>query len=181
MNFVAVNKQNGKRYQVKAQHWPEHGWHFQILDRDPETWGRSTTGVGAGPVIDQGFQKQLEQRGWKIVTADPITPGNATNSVGPLPEPENIRNRAMKDIANKLKHPESAASIVNTLLDHAEHDNTPEERREVAIGKQIRALAMQVGSQQIVRLADELIQMHDFPLTAPKASFYPSMGGPSSV
>jgi hypothetical protein len=119
MNFVAVNQYNGQKYQVIAQHWPEHGWHFQILD--PGAWGRSTTGIGDGAVIDQGFQKQLEQRGWKIVSADPITPKNATNSVGPLPEPENIRDREMKRIAAsfKPKTESRAKEIVSNLLEDA--------------------------------------------------------------
>jgi hypothetical protein len=122
VNVIAINKHNNGRYRTKAQHWPEHGWHFQILDLDPETWGRSTSGIGTGPVIDQGFQKQLEQRGWTFTKAEPISPENAVDKVGPLPEPENVRDREMKRMAAsfKPKTESRAAKIVAALLDNEE-------------------------------------------------------------
>lgn|SRR5574337_492585 len=187
MNFVAINRYNNRRYQVNAQHWPEHGWHFQILE--PGAWGRSPTGIGDGPVIDQGFQKQLEQRGWTFTPAEPITPENAVNKVGPLPEPENIRDRAMKDLAARFKpKTESRASqIVSALLDgidptelamgrKVEREHTASPRRAEAIAKD--HLEEPGHRRYYTRLKKAGLANE---LTKPKASFYPSMGSPSSV
>lgn len=88
MKFKVVNRHNGKEYQAVGQHWPEHGWHIKVFDYSPDTWGRSTTGIGVGPVIDQGFQKQLEQRGWTIPELKP--------------EPD-IRNQEMDRLARSMK------------------------------------------------------------------------------
>lgn len=71
MRFFVTNRHNGKRYPAEGQHWPEHGWSVKVFDFNPGTWGRATTGVGVGPVIDQGFQKDMEQRGWVLPELKP--------------------------------------------------------------------------------------------------------------
>ncbi len=168
MNFVAISRFNNGRYQTKATHWPS-GWHFQILD--PDAWGRSPSGIGDGPVIDQGFQKELEQRGWSFTPAEPITPENATAKVGPLPEPENVRDREMKRLAAsfKPKTESKAAQIVAALLDHCGH--CPEDATKVVAAMPKKRFA---HGTQSSRIAQKVIGR-------PKGSFYPSSGGPSSM
>lgn len=114
MNIKVTNTHNGQQYPAVAQHWPEHGWSFQIHDPTPGTWGRAPSGVGTGSVIDQGFQKELEQRGWQFP---------------PLTQPENVRDAELKRLAGRLsgapraEPPEPyavesrAAQIVSRLLD----------------------------------------------------------------
>lgn len=82
-----TNRHNGQKYPAEGNHWPEHGWSFQIFDFSPNTWGRATSGVGDGPVIDQGFQKALEQRGWVF---PPIEP------------PVDVRDQMMKKLAGDM-------------------------------------------------------------------------------
>lgn len=85
--ITVTNQHNGQQYKARIMHWPEHGWHAQILDLGPEVWGRSLSGEGSGPVIDQGWQKELEQRGWQFPEMKP---------------PVNIRDQEMKRLAQSF-------------------------------------------------------------------------------
>lgn len=80
--FKITNRHNGKQYAAVGMHWPEYGWSFQIME--PGAWGRHPSGIGPGPVIDQGFQKDLEQRGWQFPTME---------------KPVDIRNQTMRQLA----------------------------------------------------------------------------------
>lgn len=110
MRFFVVNRHNGKRYPAEGRHWPEHGWSAKIFDFAPDTWGRSTTGVGSGPVIDQGFQKELEQRGWQFPA---------------LTAPADMRGQEMTRLAKSLAPKPTAESVVEKLLEHCGHCGTP--------------------------------------------------------
>jgi hypothetical protein len=87
MKFHVTNQHNGRKYAAQGQLWPAYGWHIQVLDLSPNAWGRATSGVGEGPVIDQGWQKDLEARGWAI---PPLTP------------PKDVRGQEMDRLAKSL-------------------------------------------------------------------------------
>lgn len=84
MRVVVTNRHNGKQYQAEVEHWPEHGWHVRILDLDKNAWGRARSGIGPGPVTDQGWKEELEQRGYDFP---------------PLTQPENIRDKELTRLA----------------------------------------------------------------------------------
>jgi hypothetical protein len=90
MRFFVTNRHNGKRYPAEGQHWPEHGWSVKIFDFSPGTWGRAETGIGDGPVIDQGFQTELTKRGWTFPE---------------LKEPENVRDQMIQKLAATFQKP----------------------------------------------------------------------------
>lgn len=103
MNVKVTNRHNQQQYSAIADYWgKELGWSFKIIDTRPNTWGRSLRGTGVGPVIDQGFQKELEQRGWVFPALQP---------------PEDVRDKEMARLAASFKKP-TAESIVASLLDH---------------------------------------------------------------
>jgi len=113
MRFLVTNKHNGQQYPAEGQHWPEHGWSIQIHDLSPETWGRSTTGVGMGSVIDQGFQEELEKRGWEI----PPDIGDEFSArdyvLGRSSPPKNVRDQELKRLAQSfMKKPTQEAKPV---------------------------------------------------------------------
>lgn len=87
MQLYVKNRHNGQQYKAEGEHWPEHGWHIKIYDFDPNAWGRSPTGVSVGPVIEQGWQHDLEEQGWEFP---------------PLTQPENIRGAEMSRLAGLL-------------------------------------------------------------------------------
>lgn len=97
--IVVTNSYDGKKYEAIGQYWPEQeaeddsergtklGWHLQIYDFSPNTWGRDPSGVGDGPVIDSGFQHQLERRGWVFPE---------------MKRPTNVRGQEMRRIAGDI-------------------------------------------------------------------------------
>jgi len=110
MNFLVKNQYDGKQYPAKGQYWPEHGWHIQVMDLSPEVWGRATNGVGAGPVIDQGFQKELESRGWIIPNETEGSDFNARDYVlNQKQSPKNIKNELLQKLAKQFTQPAQEA------------------------------------------------------------------------
>jgi hypothetical protein len=120
MRFFVTNRHNGRKYPAEGQHWPEHGWSVQIYDLRPDTWGRAPSGVGTGPVIEQGFQKDLERRGWEFP---------------PLAEPVNVRGQELKRLAQGFKK----ESMIDQLIpappveEHCGH--CPEDREKKRLAK----------------------------------------------
>ena len=100
MRFFVTNQANNKKYPAEGQFYPEHGWHTQIFDFDPNAWGRARSGIGDGPVIDQGWKKDLEQRYWVFPE---------------MKKPENIRNREIQRLAAGLTKPKQE-SLVDQLI-----------------------------------------------------------------
>lgn len=101
MRFYVTNTHNQKKYPAIASHWPEHGWHIQVLD--PGTWGTGVHGEDAGPVIDSGFQKELEQRGWQI-SSHLGTGFSARDYVlGRSSPPQNVRREQMAALSKKVQ------------------------------------------------------------------------------
>lgn len=110
--FFVTNRHNGKRYPAAGQFWPENGWSIQIFDFQPGAWGRSTTGVGTGPVIDQGWTKELTARGWDIPE---------------LAQPENVKGKEMARLAQSLGGKPTHESRARNLLEMAlELGDTPD-------------------------------------------------------
>lgn len=121
MRFFATNRHNGKRYPAEGQHWPEHGWHIKIFDFAPDTWGRAESGIGPGPVIAQGWQKQIEQQGFQIP---------------PLKEPENVRNQMLQKLAGSFQKPADPA---------APPPAPPATESRIDWGKRLKALRIRRG------------------------------------
>lgn len=73
MRFHVTNRHNGQRYKADGEHWPEHGWYIRVYDFDKNAWGRARSGTGPGPVMTQGWQKDIERQGYEVpVLAPPV-------------------------------------------------------------------------------------------------------------
>jgi len=79
------NRYNQQSYKATVETWPEHGYYIRVYE--PGAWGRAEDGIGPGPVIDQGWLKDMDARGWEIP---------------PQSAPENIRNRELQRLAKSL-------------------------------------------------------------------------------
>jgi hypothetical protein len=122
MRIQVTNRHNGQKYPAEATLWAEHGWHMQIHDLSPNTWGRASSGIGVGSVIDQGWQRDLERRGWEF----PAFSG------GP-----NIRDQEMKRLASTMQRPKE--SLVDQLIPAppAREANSLPERNQHEIGTKL--------------------------------------------
>lgn len=167
----------------------EYGWWILIYDYSPETWGRAESGVGTGPVIEQGWLRDLERRGWKFPE---------------LPQPENIKDQVLKRMRELLKKHDTNESKSSALASFLLEDDIPGGRApdnhqwgyidkdQLAIGTKVEmehtddpGVAEEIAADHLTEdpeyytklkgagLADEMPRA--------KGCFYPSAGGPSSV
>ena len=99
------NKHNGRVYRVEASLVASDGgkqrYWIRVLDTGPDVWGRARSGVGTGPVIDQGWQEDLVQRGWEVPD---------------VPQQPDVRGAELSRIASKLKKEDRALTVADQLL-----------------------------------------------------------------
>ena len=89
MRFHVTNRHNGQRYKADGDHWPGQGWYIRVYDFDQNAWGRARSGTGPGPVMTQGWQKDIERQGYEVPVLAP---------------PVDIRKQEMNRLAQSFGH-----------------------------------------------------------------------------